>query len=264
MIDYKANFNTDGSNFPATEAINVSTPGAGDGTEVKALMVNDLWGARQAVMDYAGLTPNAASESYTSSQFLTAITRALSPAGTVFMSHTQNDPATLGYRFLELNGQGITRVNYPDLDAACYVGNSRNPTAESYFRADNSDGSSRSVTGTYLILPDMRGAFARGYDPTATRDPDGTTRGFPDFQNFALQTHLHEVDTSSNAWNAVADKLVDDGTTWTGFQAVTSASSLQLRANENIVKVAGPGPAVEHNEDETRAANYQVKWWVRY
>jgi hypothetical protein len=266
MIDYKTNFNTNGSNFPATQAINVSTPGAGDGTEFKALMPNDHWGARQAIMDYASLTPNGSSETYSNSQFLLAITRSLSPAGTVFMSHTQQDPATLGYRFLELNGQGVLRANYVDLDSACYVGNTRNATAEYYFRADNSDGSSRNTTGAYLILADMRGAFARGYDPTATVDPDGVTRGsnFPDFQKFSMQTHLHEVDSSSNSWNAVAQRKIDTGTTWDGFEAVTSASSLQLRANENIVKVSGPGPAVEHNLDETRASNVAVKWWVRY
>ncbi len=264
MIDYKANFNTDGANFPATAAINVSTPGAGDGTEFKALMVNDGWGARQALMDYAGLTPNAVSESYTNSQFLTALIRSLSPVGMVFMSQTQQDPATLGYRLLELDGQGILRANYADLDSACYVGNTNNPIADYYFRADNSDGSSRNITGIYLILPDMRGAFARGEDSTATRDPDGASRIFPDFQDFSMQTHLHEVDSSSNSWNAVAQRKIDTGTTWDGFEAITSASSLQLRANENIVKVSGPNPTVLHNLDETRACNVQVKFWVRY
>lgn len=264
MINYQTNFNTDGTAFPATAAINVSLPGAGDGTELKALLVNDHWGARQAIMNYASLTPNASSEIYSNSQFLLAITRALSPAGTVFMAHTKDDPATLGYRFLALEGQGIVRANYPDLDAACYVGSARNPTAEYYYRADDAEGTSRNVTGAYLILADMRGAFPRGYDPTATRDPDGTTRGFPDFQNFALQTHLHEVDTISNAWNAVAVRLLDTGSAWTGFEAITSASSLQLRANENITKVSGPGPTVEHNVDETRACNIAVRFWVRY
>lgn len=264
MIDYKANFNTDGVNFPDTAAINVSVPSAGDGTEFKALMVNDMWGARQALMDYASLTPNAASETYDNSQFLTALIKSFSPVGIVLMSHTQQDPATLGHRFLELNGQGILRANYIDLDSACYVGDTNNPTADYYFRADNSDGSGRSTTGIYLILPDMRGAFARGEDPTATRDPDGASRIFPDFQDFSMQTHLHEVDTTSNSWNAVADRDIDTGTTFTGFEAKTSASSLQLRANENITKVSGPNPDVLHNLDETRACNVQVKFWVRY
>lgn len=266
MIDYKANFQTDGTNFPGTQAINVSTPGAGDGTEFKALMPNDQWGARQAIMNYAGLTPNAVSESYTNSQFLTALTRSLSPAGTVFLSHTQQDPATLGYRFLPLEGQGILRANYADLDAAVYVGNTRNPTAEYYYRADDAGGVTRNITGAYLILADMRGVFVRGDDPTAVIDPDGVTRGanFPNFQNYSMQTHLHEVDSSSNSWNAVAQRKFDTGTTWDGFEAIDSASSLQLRANENIVKVSGPNPTVLHNLDETRAANIAVKFWIRY
>lgn len=264
MIDYQANFNTNGSAFPNTAAINVSTPGAGDGTEFKALMVNDDWGARQNLMSYAGLTPNAASEAFGLSQFYTCLLYLCMPVGTIIMSHSNSNPTTLGYRFINLAGGGVLRSLYPDLDAACYVGDSLNGTADYWYRSDDAGGTSRNIAGIYLQLADMRGAFPRGYDPSATRDPDGATRIFPDFQEFALQTHLHEVDTISNAWNAEASRLLDTGTTWTGFEAKTSSSSLILRANENITKVSGPGPAVEHNVDETRACNVQVKYWIRY
>jgi hypothetical protein len=261
MIDYKANFQTDGANFPATAAINVSVPGAGDGTEFKALMVIDEWGARQAIMDYAGLTPNAASETYTNSQFLTALKNALSPVGMVIASHTQQDPATLGLRFLELVGQGILRASYPDLDSACYVGDSRNPTAEYYYRADDSGGSSRNTTGVYLILPDMRGAFARGYDPTATRDPDGTTRGFPDFQDFAMQDHHHDCISDSSLRADAAGTLVAFGSDvdiWDTSAAGPGGTTMEA---QQIVNLTVP---VLIDTDETRAANVQVKWWIRY
>lgn len=260
MINYLANFNTNGAAFPATAAINVSVPGAGDGTEFKALLVNDAWGARQAIMNYAGLTPNAASETYSNSQFLTAITRSLSPAGMVFMSHTQQDPATLGYRFLELNGQGIVRANYPDLDAACYVGAARNPTAQYYYRANDSGGSSRSTTGAYLILPDMRGAFARGYDPTATRDPDGVTRGFPDSQAHAFEDHAHQCVT--NEYPVLYAER--SGLKTTGaepcFEPTVSISGygLDLIAGGYSYIISG------NWEVETRPVNVQVKFWVRY
>lgn len=262
MIDYQANFNTNGTAFPNTAAINVSTPGAGDGTEFKALMVNDHWGARQNLMSFAGLTPNAASEAFGLSQFYTCLLYLCMPVGTIIMSHSNSNPTTLGYRFLNLAGGGVLRTLYPDLDAACYVGDSLNGTADYWYRSDDAAGTSRNIAGIYLQLADMRGAFPRGYDPSATRDPDGSSRIFPDFQQFAFQTHLHEVTTIATALNAVANRTLDAGSTFTGFEAISSSSTIRLRANENIVKFGAPD--VEFNVDETRACNVQVKYWVRY
>jgi hypothetical protein len=264
MIPYDTNFNTNGSPFPNTAAINVSIPGAGDGTEFKALMVNDHWGARQTLMAYAGLTPNGSSEAFGNSQFYTALLYTCMPVGTVIMTHSNSDPTTLGYRFLPLSGSGVLRTLYPDLDAACYVGDANNSTADNWYRSDDAAGTFRNIAGAYIQVADMRGVFPRGWDTTAVRDPDGATRVFPDLQDYALQTHLHEVDTVSNAWNAEASRLLDTGTTWTGFEAKTASSSLILRANENITKVSGPGPTVLHNIKETRSVNVQVKYWVRY
>ena len=74
MIDYQTSFvNTDGVAFPDTEAVNVSAPGAGDGTEFVALMVNDIWGRAQALMDRAGLTPDGVTEAPGTAQIIEAI-----------------------------------------------------------------------------------------------------------------------------------------------------------------------------------------------
>lgn len=263
MIDYQTNFNTDAVAFPSTQAINVSVPGAGDGTELKALLINDIWGARQAIMTAAGLTPNGSSESFANSQFYTALLYTCIPVGTIIMSHSNNLPTTLGYRFIVLNGQGLLRSLYADLDAACYVGDPLNGTADNWYHANDALGVSRNPTGNYLITANMRGVVPRGDDPSGIRDPDGPTRIFPDFQNYAMQTHIHEVDTLTNSWNADAVRQLDNGSTFTGFEARAAASGTVLRANENITKV-GSGPTVLHNEDETRMANVQVKFWVRY
>lgn len=261
MIFYKANFNTDGSDFPATAAINVSVPSAGDGTEFIALMVNDHWGARQALMNYAGLNPNATSEVYNNSQFLEALTLCFGYPGEVIAWHGQVDPATLGLRLLLLKGQTVQKANYPELDAVVYCGDGNNPTWEYYYHCDNPDGTGRNPAGIYLVLADMRGAFARGDDPTDTRDPKGSTRDFPDFQNFAVQNHYHRVLTEAGSYRAMRDSGIASGTGVDGFSQTVSAGTDRLNARtiESI-----NGIQVLFDNDETRAANVQVKWCVRY
>lgn len=46
------------------------------------------------------------------------------------------------------------------------------------------------VTGNTTV-PDMRGAFLRGNDPSATRDPDGASRALGSFQNEEFKSHNH-------------------------------------------------------------------------
>ena len=72
MKDYDTIPNTTGA-FPVVVGINASGPGATDGTSVIKQFFDDIFGARQAVMDAAGLVPNAVDESAANSQFLEAI-----------------------------------------------------------------------------------------------------------------------------------------------------------------------------------------------
>lgn len=74
MIDYSVMLaNTNGSAFPATEAVNASGPTATDGTEFVKSFIDDQWGFRQALMSEAGLIPNGVQESVSNSQALQAI-----------------------------------------------------------------------------------------------------------------------------------------------------------------------------------------------
>jgi len=80
MKDYKTVFvNTDGANFPDTAGVNASGGGATDGTEFVKLFIDDLWGVAQAIMDFAGYTPDAVQESATASQRLQAILKFIKP-----------------------------------------------------------------------------------------------------------------------------------------------------------------------------------------
>ena len=74
MIDYLASFtNTDGVAFPNTKSVNATGPSATDGTEFVKIFIDDLWGRMQALMDYAGLSPNAVTEGPGSSQHIESI-----------------------------------------------------------------------------------------------------------------------------------------------------------------------------------------------
>ena len=74
MKDYSAShaFTTGGA-FPDTAAVNASTPTTPDGTEYIKETLDDMWGARQALMDEANLTPDGVTEIKGASQQLDAL-----------------------------------------------------------------------------------------------------------------------------------------------------------------------------------------------
>jgi hypothetical protein len=258
MIDYQSTFtNTNGVAFPATLAVNVTTPGAGDGTEFIAAMVNDAWGARQALMDYAGLTPDTVTEAVGTSQMMEAMRRSFGAPGEVVMWHGQADPATLNLRLLLLEGQGVLRASYPLLDAAVYVGDGNNLTYPFYYRADDAAGTSRNIAGIYLILADSRGLSVRGWDPTEVDDPEGSSRKFPDRQVNAVVNHDHSVNTKSSG------QFVEITTipTASGARNVYTPVGSDV-ADALIAQGVRAGPP--QDPAETRMDNLGVKFCVRY
>lgn len=159
MINYLASFvNTDGAAFPDTQAINVTAPGAGDGTEFVALMVNDIWGRAQALLDYAGLVPDGVTEAPDTAQVLDAIGLGFACGPGTGRIYWKNDtPAVHGDRLLLLQGQVILIATYPLLVAATYCGDPDNPTAPAFYKTSDAGGTIRNTAGTYFVLPDTRG-----------------------------------------------------------------------------------------------------------
>lgn len=204
MQDYAAAFTNFSGAYPDILAINASGPSATDGTEFVANMINDsMWGVWQMILNRAGLSPNGVLESDSASQIRDALQKGFgAPVGVVTQWHVDDDPGTSGHRALLLNGQGILRANYTELDAACYVGDANNAAVAAagggYYRANNADGSSPSTTGIYLILPETRGYAPRGLDVAASVDPDGASRFLGDNQLDAFQGHEHNVEGSPN------------------------------------------------------------------
>lgn len=163
MIDYAATFNNFTGIFPDIEAVNVSAPGAGDGTEFVAALVNDIWGRAQAIMDYAGLTPDGVQEAPDTAQILTALSKGYGIGPGIGVIYWKNGtPAANGDRVILLQGQVITIANYPLLAAACYVGDANNATAPAFYKTSDAGGVTRSTAGTYMVMPDTRAVSLKG------------------------------------------------------------------------------------------------------
>ena len=163
MIDYASTFiNTSGA-FPDILAINETAPGAADGTEFVAALVNDIWGRAQALMDYAGLSPDGVTEAPDTAQILEALCKGFGIGPGMGVIYWKNGaPATNGDRVLLLQGQVILIATYPLLAAAVYCGDAKNATAPAFYKTSDAGGTIRSTAGTYLVLPDTRGLSLKG------------------------------------------------------------------------------------------------------
>ena len=213
-------------------------------------------------MDRAGLTPTGVSESASVSQFMEALEKAfvLAP-GLLKEWHLNTDPATLGYRALPANGQGILRVNYPLLDAAVYVGDPANGTASIYYHADDAVGTIRNVAGVYLILEETRGYFVRGLDTAASIDPDGASRDLGSKQLDAFQGHVFGIQAvggtgGANDPDATGSSASGRGTAWGG---TATDPTLETTAPQSD-GVNGPPRIATESRGINRATNFVLTY----
>lgn len=195
MVDISAVFANFVGSFPNFAGKNATGAGATDGTEFIAAMIDNwMWGWQQALFDQEGITPDGVTEAAGASQILDALNNMI-PPGVVLEWNINVDPATLGARFLLLNGQGILRANYAALDANVYVGDANNAAVAAgggaYYRADDAAGTIPNIAGVYLILPESRGYAPRGLDLAAAVDPLGASRFLGDNQGSAMWGHHH-------------------------------------------------------------------------
>ena len=247
--------NTDGTPFPDTEGVNASGPLTIDGTEfVKAMVDNYMFGPQQALLNYAGLTPNGVSEEDGNSQELEAMQKSFGHPGELVGWFGNNDPASLGLRVLLMQGQGILVANYSELVAAAYIGDPDNGTSDSFFRADDAAGTIRNTGGNYMILPDARGLAIRGMDNTGLVDPDGATRLPGDSQLDAFQGHFHDIPTRKNATNSNENTITE---------GATDGSPGTVVGGAGVASIAG-GFSTPRVEDETRMVNLSAHLAVRY
>ncbi|PZW46382.1 phage tail protein [Pseudomonas sp. URMO17WK12:I2] len=98
---------------------------------------------------------------------------------------------------LKANGAAVSRSTYARLDAAIYVGEALNSAAAWGYRCTDPGNptGTRNSAGDYIVLPDARAEFRRGFDDGANRDPG---REWASWQDQSLQGHTHsEFGTAS-------------------------------------------------------------------
>jgi len=259
MIAYETSVGNVTGTFPATTAKNSSTPGSTDGTPLVAAMVNNIWGYFQALMNYAGLTPNGVQEAYNASQLLIASQLLFGAIpGDLYQSLVQN-PATLGVRVLILTGQVITIASYPNLVANTYIGDTNNPnTAYQYFyKCSDAGGSTRSTSGTYYQLPDFRGVFLRGLDIGGTRNPNGTSDFLGNYRADAMQGHWHDFYQNNNQLSTGAGLV--NGVNQTGANAYYNAGSSAVRG-----AITDGTNGTPRTDKETRPMQGIIQIGIRY
>lgn len=169
MIKQENKYTNLSGTFPSALMIDASGAGLTDGSEFAALPLNDGWEPfQQAVMDYAAGnanaptgtpgTPNGVADAKGISQMLQAlqVAHGIGPGNYVPWGK-YNAPATYGDRVILLAEQGVLIATYPELDAACYVGDGNNAAAaaagEKFYRSSDAGGATPNVAGPYIQLP---------------------------------------------------------------------------------------------------------------
>ena len=178
---------------------------------------------------------------------------------------------SLGFdvRILILQGQGIDRTlpEFNFLDALCYVDNGQNAAADSFYHADDAAGTIRNINGDFLILPDMRGQFLRGFDPGGLVDPDGVSR---------IRPGSSQLDAFQNITGSVLERNSQGGDTYFGLTGALLQSNFTGADLGNIYSTQGcstPSRGLQFDASdspgartstESRSVNLSVRWGIYF
>lgn len=97
-----------------------------------------------------------------------------------------------GARLLKANGAAVPVSTYADMTAAIYCGDTNNATAGWGYRtsSNTNPGANRSTAGSFIVLPDARGRFGRGWADDGAID---TARSLWTYQGHQFEDHQHGV-----------------------------------------------------------------------
>lgn len=129
---------------------------------------------------------------------------------------------------IKANGAAVARSVYANLDAAIYVGNANNPTADYGYRCTDplKPTTTRSVSGAYIVVPDMRGEVLIGWDDGRGVDSGRKLLSWKASQN---KSHSH-IGTATSAGahthsTSIPNRVDSPGGTWAVGSGITSGSS---------------------------------------
>lgn len=269
---YPSNTAAPTAGYPYGSARNVTVTGDGTGTPWEEDIINDILGFQQQLLDAAGITPSGNPDEVGTSDYFDAMRLTAGYPGTSQPYFLNVTPASLGLRMLLLDGSGILVANYPDLVANTYIGDTDNPTADAFFRANDAGGAVRNTAGAYLILPDTRGRFLRGMDVAGNYDPDGATRTIGDNQLMAIMRHSHNivdpndeksfdfVTIQEGTGTSHADMLKKTGSTGAGDAFASNEYLGNGYNDDNLVA----GTSVLGDGIDNRPVNTSCNWGIWY
>lgn len=154
---------------------------------------NSASAASTSATNAATSATNAANSAIAAANSASSIANDKVQAGAIEFYATINAPNGR----LKANGTAVLISTYSDLATAIYCGDAANPTASWGYKCTNpaNPNGTRSISGTYIVVPDLRGIFVRGFDDGASVD---NGRSLFAYQADALASHTHTVSVSGS------------------------------------------------------------------
>lgn len=122
------------------------------------------------------------------SKLSASVQGALPPPGALMPFARQTAPSG----WLAAIGSAVSVTTYPDLAAAIYCGNSNNASAAWGYKCTDpaNPSTTRSTSGTYIVLPNMRDRYVKGFN-------SGGSRSMWAEQSSQNKAHTHSGTTST-------------------------------------------------------------------
>lgn len=158
--------------------------------------------------------------------------------------------------WLKANGAAVSVTAYSRLATNIYCGNSFNATALFGYRCTDAanPATTRSTTGAYIVLPDLRGEFVRGWD-------DG--RGIDSGRAFGTA----QLDAMQNITGTLSN-MAFSGSTSAGTGAISVGANLGATyttgTSGNVRDMAFNASNVVRTATETRARNIAFLACIKY
>jgi microcystin-dependent protein len=174
------------------------------------------------------------------------------PAGIIANFAVNSTPAG----WLPCNGSAILISSYSTLATALYCGDANNATAVWGYKVTDSGGATRATSGTYIVVPDLRGYFVRGFDNGRGID---TGRTWGTTQQDAFQGHRHssKVIGGTNGFMAGGQYV---------HQALIGTSTNGAYATDNgVLDPTDDGTnGTPRTGTETRPKNIAIGYYIKY
>ena len=171
---------------------------------------------------------------YIGSQWVPTDSAGGSTTGMVAAFATPNAPSG----WLKCNGDLFFISAYPSLAAAIWVGPTLNLTADYGYKINAL--AQRDITGIYMKLPDLRGAFIRGFS-SGSSSPYDPSRPWASNQAGTLGNHTHTVTYNQPTYYSTGMAGSPTTHNLTELSTATTVGTSNPVANSGVVGAGGAG-----------------------